>query len=102
MEDKKFNIVLPEGTKDLNILQGDYRHDELTLKKIGIHGTITAPGLHVSHLKNNNQLDTFLPVVSVNMDALTITYDGNPREKYADVVKGELTLEKSTLDLGIN
>lgn len=102
MEDKKFNVHLPEGTTKLEILEGQFRHEEITKQKVAISGTITAPGLYVEHLRKKDKLNLFEPVVTVDMDNLSIKYDGDPRDSYGDKVSGKLVVDSFLETIGIN
>lgn len=102
MERENLKIIIPEGTTQLSILEGQHRHEEITKQKVSISGTITAPGLYVEHLRKNNKLETFDPLITIDMDKLSIFYDGNPRDTYGEKVFGKLVVDKFLESIGIN
>lgn len=101
MEDQeKYNINLPEGTRELIIRHGDAKEPEKEPQKISVSGVLHAPS---SFLKSRrDQLDPKKCFVKVDVNKGTLEFFIDAKSPFSDYIKGSLTKSKVIEEFGIN
>lgn len=101
MEDnEKYNIVLPEGTKELVIRHGEAKAPEKEPKPINISGVLHAPSSFLkARIENLDPINCF---VKVDMNRGFIEFFIDAKNPYSDYIKGSLTRAKIVDDFGVN
>ena len=101
MEDQeKYNITLPDGTKELIIRHGDAPAPEKEPRSINVSGVLHAPSAFLAARKKLLDKDNCFVIAYVNTGS--IEFFINEKSPYFDVISGKLKRSKALDEFGIN